>query len=56
MIYAPLSQNIAVKIYALFLKMFWDWKEDSANVFTFRMYELDRVNFEDIATVVKLLF
>ena len=38
MIYAPLSQNIAVKISALFPQMFWDWKADSANFFTFRMY------------------
>ena len=39
MIYAPLSQNIVVKIYALFPQMFWDWKVDSAAFFTFRMYE-----------------
>ena len=38
MIYVPLSQNIVVKIYALFPQMFWDWKADSANFFTFRMY------------------
>ena len=31
MIYAPLSQNIVVKISALFPQMFWDWKADLAN-------------------------
>ena len=34
MIYAPLLQNIVVKIYALFPQMFWDWKAESANFFS----------------------
>ena len=39
MIYAPLSQNIFVKIYELFPQMFWDWKADSANFFTWPLFE-----------------
>ena len=39
MIYALLSQNFDVEIYALFLQMFCDWKADSTNFFAFRMYD-----------------
>ena len=32
---APLSQNIVIKIYALF-QMFWDWKANYAYFFHFK--------------------
>ena len=38
MIYALLSRNFAVRIYALFPQIFGDWKVESAYFFTFRMY------------------
>ena len=38
LIYAHLSQNFVVAIYALFPQIFWDWKVESADFFTFRMY------------------
>ena len=38
MIYALLSQNFAVRIYALFPQIFGDWNVESADFFTFRMY------------------
>ena len=38
MIYALLSRNFAVRIYALFPQIFGDWKVESADFFTFRMY------------------
>jgi len=37
MIYAPLSRDFDVKIYALFPQIFCDWKADSANFIAFRM-------------------
>ena len=37
-IYALLSQNFVVRIYALFLQIFLDWKVKSADIFTFWMY------------------
>ena len=52
MIYAPLSQNIVLKIYALFPQMLWDWKADSANFSTFRMYGL--TVSKSIKVIVKL--
>ena len=39
MIYALLSQDFDVEIYALFPQNFCDWKADSANFFAFRMYD-----------------
>ena len=39
MIYALLSRNFDVRIYALFPQIFGNWKVDSADFFTFRMYE-----------------
>ena len=38
MIYALLSQNFDVRIYALFPQIFGNWIVDSADFFTFRMY------------------
>ena len=38
LIYVILSRNFYVEIYALFLQIFCDWKADSANFYTFRMY------------------
>ena len=38
LIYALMSQNVVVAIYALFPQFFWDWKKESAGLFTFRMY------------------
>ena len=38
MIYALLSRNFDVRIYALFPQIFGNWKVDSADLFTFRMY------------------
>ena len=38
MIYALLSRNFDVRIYALFPQIFGNWKVDSADFFTFRMY------------------
>ena len=38
MIYALLSRNFDVGIYALFPQIFGNWKVDSADFFTFRMY------------------
>ena len=43
MIYALLSRNFDVRIYALFPQIFENWKVDSADFFTFRMYALDAV-------------
>ena len=40
LIYAHLSQNIVVAICALFSEDFLDWKVESADFFTFRMYGL----------------
>ena len=40
MIYALLSRNFDVRIYALFPQIFGNWKVDSADFFTFRMYAL----------------
>ena len=37
-IYALLSQNFVVRIYALFLQIFLDWKVKSADIFTFWTY------------------
>ena len=37
-IYALLSQNFVVRIYALFPQIFLDWKVKSADIFTFGMY------------------
>ena len=45
LIYALLPQNFVVAIYALFQQIFWDWKVESADFFTFRMYE-----YEDISS------
>ena len=42
MIYALLSRNFAVRIYALFPQIFGNWKVDSADFFTFRMYVLQK--------------
>ena len=39
MIYALLSRNFDVRIYALFPQIFGNWKVDSADFFTFRMYD-----------------
>ena len=39
LIYARLSQNVVVAIYALFPQISWDWKVESADFFAFRMYE-----------------
>ena len=39
MIYALLSRNFDVRIYALFPQIFGNWKVESADFFTFRMYE-----------------
>jgi len=41
MIYALLSRNFDVRIYALFPQIFGNWKVDSADFFTFRMYAVD---------------
>ena len=38
LIYAHVSQNFVVAIYALFPQIFWDWKVESADFFAFRMY------------------
>ena len=38
LIYALLSRNFYVEIYALFPQIFCDWKADSANFSAFRMY------------------
>ena len=38
LIYALLSQNFVVAIYALFPQIFLDWKAESADFFAFRMY------------------
>ena len=38
MIYALLSRNFDVRIYALFPQIFGNWKVGSADFFTFRMY------------------
>ena len=38
MIYALLSRNFDVRIYALFPQIFGNWIVDSADFFTFRMY------------------
>ena len=38
MIYALLSQNFVVEIYALFPQNILDWGADSANFFAFWMY------------------
>ena len=40
MIYALLSQNFVVEIYALFPQNILDWGADSANFFAFWMYAL----------------
>ena len=42
MIYVVLSQLLVVAIYALFPPIFFGLMRDSANFFTFRMYELKR--------------
>ena len=42
MIYALLSRNFDVRIYALFPQIFGNWKVDSADFFTFRMYDQKR--------------
>ena len=39
LIYALLSRNFYVEIYALFPQIFCDWKADSANFCAFRMYD-----------------
>ena len=38
LIYALLSQNFIVAIYALFPQIIWGWKVESADVYVFRMY------------------
>ena len=38
LIFAFVLQNFIVAIYALFPQIFWDWKAESANFCTFRMY------------------
>ena len=38
LINAFLSQNVVFAIYALFPQFFWDWKAESADFFTSRMY------------------
>ena len=38
MIYALLTRNFVVRIYALFPQIFLDWKAKSADIFTFWMY------------------
>ena len=40
MIYAVLTQNFVVRIYALIPQIFLDWKAKSADIFTFWMYVL----------------
>ena len=42
MIYALLSRFFFVAIYALFPQIFWDWKSESADFYTFRMYACSR--------------
>ena len=37
-IYALLSRNFVVEIYAIFSQIFWDWKSESANSLAFRMF------------------
>ena len=39
MIYALLTRNFVVRIYALFPQIILDWKAKSADIFTFWMYE-----------------
>ena len=39
LIYALLSRNFIVAFYARFPQIFWDWKADSADFCTFRMYD-----------------
>ena len=46
MIYALLTQNFVVRIYALFPQIFLDWKAKSADIFTFWMYD-DHQDGED---------
>ena len=54
-IYALLTRNFVVRIYALFPQIFLDWKAKSADIFTFWMYgfhpkqELDKywVHFQN---------
>ena len=41
MIYALLSRNFVVEIYALFPQNVLDWGAESANFFAFWMYALD---------------
>ena len=40
-IYALLTQNFCVKIHALFPQICLGWRAKSADLFTFRMYEVD---------------
>ena len=39
MIYALLTRNFVVRIYALFPQIILDWKAKSADIFTFWMYD-----------------
>ena len=49
MIYALLSRNFDVRIYALFPQIFWKLKGDSADFFTFRMYgNVMQVNWQNV--------
>ena len=45
MIYALLTWNFVVRIYALFPQIFLDWKVKSADFFTYRMYACQRAVF-----------
>ena len=45
LIYAHLSRNFVVVIYALFPQNFLDWKVKSADFFTYRMYACQRAVF-----------
>ena len=53
-IYALLSQNFAVRIYALFRQIFGNWKVESADFFTFRMYVATLVSESETSRLVYL--
>ena len=44
MIYTLLSRNFDVRIYAVFPQIFGNWKVDSADFFTFRMYGFNHLH------------
>ena len=46
MIYALLTRNFVVRIYAIFPQIFLDWKAKSSDIFTFWMYGHSRLQLQ----------